>query len=260
MLFDSYQDLKSDKYSSALESLRGWDKRYTRGSRGAVMFEMFKLKLAFAIFGDDIGAGATDALGVGSGTSVAVRAVTKDGASRWWDDISTPVQEDRAAIYASAFRAAVDALETRLGADQTKWSWGAVHVATFKNQTLGNSGVAPIERIFNRGPFPADGGTALVNAVGHRPSDFSVRSVPSMRMVVDLSNLDASTLDSHHRPERSRLSHALRRHDRRLAERPHQPAHVVARAGHEERRRHVDVEPVGARHASPSSSEPACLR
>jgi len=69
-----------------------------------------------------------------------------------------------------------------------------MHRATFRNQTLGASGVAPIEALFNRGPFDADGGTGLVNAVGHRPDDFSVRSVPSLRMIVDLGDLSGSLL------------------------------------------------------------------
>ncbi|MCX7143646.1 MAG: penicillin acylase family protein, partial [Proteobacteria bacterium] len=82
----------------------------------------------------------------------------------------------------------------RLGTDASKWRWGAMHQATFRNQTLGTSGIAPIEMLFNRGPFNADGGTGLVNAIGQRPEDFAVRSVPSMRMIIDLSNLSASQL------------------------------------------------------------------
>jgi len=72
-------------------------------------------------------------------------------------------------------------------------TWGELHTATFRNATLGNSGIAPIESIFNRGPFPTAGGDSIVNATGWDVFDsFAVGWLPSMRMIVDLGNLDNS--------------------------------------------------------------------
>ena len=68
-----------------------------------------------------------------------------------------------------------------------------MHAATFRNQTLGESGIGLIESLFNRGPFPVGGGQSIVNATG-----WSVRNgyetdwLPSMRMIVDLGNLGNS--------------------------------------------------------------------
>lgn len=182
------------KSANAAAVLRAWDKRYTSASEGALIFETFKLKLAQAIFGDELGAMGGDVLGVGTGTWTAVRNVMNDERSRWWDDTRTSEKESRQQIMIAALRSATEELEKKLGPNTADWRWGALHQATFRNQTLGNSGVAPIESIFNRGPFPADGGTGLVNAVGHRTSDFAVRSVPSLRMVVDLGDLRNSAL------------------------------------------------------------------
>ena len=62
------------------------------------------------------------------------------------------------------------------------------------NQTLGQSGIGPIEAIFNRGPITTSGGDSIVNATGWTVSKgYEVDWVPSMRMVLDLSNLDRST-------------------------------------------------------------------
>lgn len=196
VLFDAMPAAASfdEKTTNAASILRAWDKRYAGNSQGALVFETFKLKLAQAIFGDELGAMSADVLGVGTGTWTAIRNVMNDERSRWWDDIGTVDTETRQQILIAALGAAADDLEKKLGADTAKWRWGALHQATFRNQTLGNSGVAPIESIFNRGPFAADGGTGLVNAVGHRPTDFSVRSVPSLRMVVDLGDLRNSAL------------------------------------------------------------------
>jgi penicillin amidase len=196
VLFDAMPATASfdAKTTNAAAVLRAWDKRYASDSQGALMFETFKLKLAQAIFGDELGAMSGDVLGVGTGTWTAIRNVMNDERSRWWDNIGTADKETRQQILITALSAAADDLEKKLGANTTQWRWGALHQATFRNQTLGNSGVAPIESIFNRGPFPASGGTGLVNAVGHRPTDFSVRAVPSLRMVVDLGDLRNSAL------------------------------------------------------------------
>jgi penicillin amidase len=74
------------------------------------------------------------------------------------------------------------------------WRWGALHTLTFENATLGTSGIAPVEMIFNRGPVEVSGSESAVNATGWTPSNgFEVDWVPSMRQVIDVSDFDAST-------------------------------------------------------------------
>lgn len=85
-------------------------------------------------------------------------------------------------------------LADRLGPDPEDWRWGALHTVEFRNGTLGESGIAPIEALFNRGPFEVGGGTSLVNAMSWSPADgYEVIAIPSMRMVVDMADFDAST-------------------------------------------------------------------
>ena len=50
-----------------------------------------------------------------------------------------------------------------------------------------------IETIFNRGPFEVGGGNAIVDATNwDATTGYHVTSAPSMRMVVDLDDLDRS--------------------------------------------------------------------
>jgi penicillin amidase len=122
-----------------------------------------------------------------------VRALLNDPESPWWDDKGTPAHETREDIVAAAMRDATDEVSGRLGADPTGWRWGALHQITVRNQTFGKSGIAPIEWLFNVGPAAASGGGSIVNATGWDASKgYEVDWVPSMRMIVDLSNLDAS--------------------------------------------------------------------
>jgi len=113
--------------------------------------------------------------------------------SPWWDDRSTPKVETRDDIVTAAMNEAADELTHRLGKDPTAWRWGRLHTLTLRNQSLGRSGVAPIEAMFNYGPAAVSGGGSIVDATGWDPSaGYEVNAVPSMRMIVDLSNLDGS--------------------------------------------------------------------
>ena len=113
----------------------------------------------------------------------------------WWDDASTDAVEDRDAIIQMAMRDAHAELTELLGSDTAGWEWSRLHTASFENQTFGQSGIGPIEWLFNRNaPERLGGGADLVNAVGfYPPEGYVVDWIPSMRMVIDLSDFSRST-------------------------------------------------------------------
>jgi penicillin amidase len=117
-----------------------------------------------------------------------------DANSAWWDDKSTmDVIETHEDIIAKSFEQGVAELEDIFGKDTSRWNWGDMHAATFRNGTLGESGVGPIEALFNRGPFPTGGGEAIVNATGWSVKDgYETNWLPSFRMIVDLGDLNNS--------------------------------------------------------------------
>lgn len=124
-----------------------------------------------------------------------VRGLLDEPEDPFWDDSGTVEVETRDEILGEAMRLGRIELGTLLGDDPQDWSWGALHIAHFENQTLGQSGIAPIEWLFNRtAPARVGGSESVVNAVGWDPSEsYEVNWVPSERMVVDLGDLDAST-------------------------------------------------------------------
>jgi penicillin amidase len=96
-----------------------------------------------------------------------------------------------------ALRAAMQDADTqlraRLGNDPTAWQWGQLHQVTLQNQTLGTAGPAPVQWLLNAGPYPIAGGPDAVDATSWDARDgYAVTMAPSMRMVVDMANLDAS--------------------------------------------------------------------
>ena len=83
---------------------------------------------------------------------------------------------------------------TRLQArDANQWTWGHLHRLELVHESLGESGFAPVEWLFNRGPYEVGGGDSVVNATGWTADEgFVVDWAPSMRMVVSLEDFDDS--------------------------------------------------------------------
>jgi penicillin amidase len=114
--------------------------------------------------------------------------------SQWWDDADTEgVVEDRDMILSEAMLDARDELTRKVALSPDRWAWGRLHHLDLENQSLGQSGIGVVEAIFNRGPFEVGGGNATVDATSwDATKGYAVTSAPSMRMVVDLDDLDRS--------------------------------------------------------------------
>ena len=175
--------------------LSGWDGQNNMDSAPAALFEVFWKNLLAFTFQDDL----PEEYWPGSGGRwfEVVRNLVDQPDSPWWDNQATPEAEDRDQIFQQAFAAAVTELEGKLGKDPARWAWGDLHTVTFRNASLGESGISPIEALFNRGPFPTSGGTSIINATGWTATaPYELISLPSKRMIVDFSNL-ANSLAVH---------------------------------------------------------------
>jgi penicillin amidase len=176
----------------ALDLLKNWDTQAGMDSAPAALFEIFWKNLMVDTFNDDL---PEDYRPEGGSRWVEVmRTIVNQPDNFFWDDKATTDKvERRDDILVRAFTEAVAEIEQLQGKDPGKWNWGDLHTATFMNQTLGKSGIAPIDALFNRGPFRTNGGDAIVNATGWNATlGYSVDWLPSMRMIVDLGNLDNS--------------------------------------------------------------------
>jgi penicillin amidase len=176
----------------AQDLLKNWDYQARMDSAPAAVFEVFWKNLMADTFNDDL---PKDYWPEGGSRWVEVmRNIVNQPEDFFWDDKATMDKvEKRDEIFVKAFTEAVAEIEQLQGKEPAKWNWGGLHTATFRNGTLGESGIAPIEALFNRGPFPTNGGDAIVNATGWNATlGYSVDWLPSMRMIVDLGNLSNS--------------------------------------------------------------------
>ncbi len=121
-----------------------------------------------------------------------VRGLLDDPGAVWWDDPTTDTTEGRDDQLRAALADAHDELTEQLGDDPDDWAWGELHTLDLVHDTFGASGIGPVEALFNRGPLELGGGSDIVNANGWwAPNGYEVIWVPSMRMVLDLGDLDA---------------------------------------------------------------------
>ncbi|MGO4593390.1 penicillin acylase family protein [Leifsonia sp. 2TAF2] len=175
----------------AARLLENWDYRDDADSAAAAYFAVFWKELLHDMFGRKLPV-ATAPTGGDRWFSV-VGSLLSQPDSSWWAD-SDLGTSDRDSMLAYAADRAWGSARKLLGDDTSSWRWDRIHTLTLKNASLGESGVAPIEWLFNRGPWHVGGGSAVVDATGWDASvGYAVSRLPSMRMVVDLSRFDAST-------------------------------------------------------------------
>ncbi|MBI5670395.1 MAG: penicillin acylase family protein [Chloroflexi bacterium] len=186
-------DMGDETLNEVRNWLAEWDFQMNMDSPQAALWASFWARLMDNLYNDQLG-DVTEA-GGGSQDMWTTYLLAQDPQNAWWDNTHTPgTTETRDDILKQSFREGYDNTVRLLGSDRAQWRWGELHTATFVSNPLGISGIEVIEDIVNRGPVETGGGSSIVNATGWNAAsgDFTVRSLPSMRMIVDLGNLGAS--------------------------------------------------------------------
>jgi penicillin G amidase len=174
----------------ARDLLRGWDFQQPVDSAAAAYFNAVWRALLSRTFDELPADHKADG---GDRWWEVVRGLLERPASPWWDDRGTPAVETMDQILSAALSDAAAELADRLGDEPSAWRWGDLHTLTLRNQSFGVSGIEPVEWLFNSDAEPVAGGSSIVNATGwDAATGYEVDAVPSMRMIVDLGNLDGS--------------------------------------------------------------------
>jgi len=201
----------TDDGATVAGRIRDWEGACDRSSLGCAAWNAWLYRVERDIFDDDLGTLARDY--VGSPFSwVVLRQLLDDPTSKWWDDSRTAgVSETSDAIVARAMDEAGAELRAAFGSPDG-WSWGRVHTATFREATLGTSGIGPLEWYFNEGPRAVPGTAGAVNNTYFRfssaypdPTDpdyvavgidhvFDMTNMPSYRLTIDMRDLDGARL------------------------------------------------------------------
>nr|WP_245852676.1 penicillin acylase family protein [Isoptericola jiangsuensis] len=185
-----------DAYDAAgQEILAGWDYRTGSDSAAAAYFNAVWRNLLSTTFWDDLPEAALPT--GGSRWLVVVRDMLERPEDPFWDDRSTlNVVETRDEVLTRALTSARRDLTVELSKEPSDWDWGSLHQLRLEHPVLGGDDVPALVRDFvNPAPVPMAGGTSVVNATAWDAASgsFAVTAGPSMRMVVDMGDLDSST-------------------------------------------------------------------
>ncbi len=183
-------DVKGAGPSEAVDLLTTWDAQNAASSAAAAYANVLWSNLVQNLFVErDV---PLPASGQGRMFTV-IGELLEDPSDPLWTNETIGV-EGMTEMLALSAEEAYDELAAIQGTAISRWNWGDLHAITLTSDTLGASGIAPIEALFNRGPFPVSGGASVVNATGwDLGTSYATTTVPSMRMVIDLSDFDAST-------------------------------------------------------------------
>jgi penicillin amidase len=185
-------ELSDPWYRDGQNLLRGWDFTQPVDSAAAAYFNAVWRSALARTFEDEM---SGDQRPDGSSRWFEVmRRLLKDPGNIWWDDVRTrQVRETRDVVLGQAMRDARNEMTSLLSKDPARWRWGRAHRLELESETFGRSGNGIAEWLFNRGPYDVAGGSSLVNATGWTATNgYRTDWAPSMRMVVDLGDLDRS--------------------------------------------------------------------
>ena len=199
---DVLVNLKGDsqELEDVLERIRKWNGDLSAKSPEASLYQVFIRRLIFRLLEPVLGdlavyyAGKGPTLILQEGSMFGERArewlisVLEAANSPWFDLGDGLSREDHLRI---ALRETVAELKEHCGTQAEDWSWGKLHQLTF-NHTLGS--VKPLDRFFNRGPYPIGGDGDTIWASGASSYDLSCDMVigPPFRFIADLSDWNNS--------------------------------------------------------------------
>ncbi len=178
----------------ALQEVAAWDHEMRSESPGAAVFAVWFYHLWGNLLGDDLDEELLKAYRSRAVVHVEMLADILAGhPNRWVDDRSTPQVETAPELATRALDDAVAWLGERYGEDPAAWQWGRVHSVAMPHTPFGQSGIAPLERLFNSTTLPAAGDFFTVSSTGYNLDDpFEAVFGVSQRLIVDLADLTSS--------------------------------------------------------------------
>ena len=185
-LRSAYQSItvEDEDVQQALELLRDWDGQNDADSAAAAYANVLWDQVTAAMTSTQ---GAQISRDDQSRLAVFLADQLADEDSAWWGG-------SRVGLLQTAAQQAHAELVELQGENPEEWNWGQLHELSLTHGSFGESGIAPIEALFNRGPYETGGGSGVVNATGWEMDEgYATTTVPSMRMVIDVGSWDAST-------------------------------------------------------------------
>jgi len=193
-----------------LDRIRSWDRSCGVASTGCAAYVATEFSLTRAIFEDELGPLAKDYIGTPSSWAGLIAAL-RDPAAGWWDDTTSDGPDRARDVISAALDRTAAELRATVG-EPGRWTWGRLHTVDFREQTLGGSGIGPLEWYFNSGARQVQGANGAIFNNYYQtwrafpdPDDpdwtpdgldsvFTVSNGPSYRLTIDMADVDAGRI------------------------------------------------------------------
>ena len=173
----------------AQDVVREWSGNLAADLAAPAIYEAWLVHMCERVFKDKLGDPLYREYVASARVTFALYQLLARPNDPWFADIGDAGTHGRDAIAGRALEDAVKDLSGRLGSDPTAWRWGDIHTITFPHPLA----IGPLALLLNIGPFNRPGDGYSVNNEAYALIDpFKVTTHPSERMIVDLSDLDAS--------------------------------------------------------------------
>jgi len=177
--------------------MAAWDGSLEEGSAAAAVHQVFSRRIIARTLEDKLGDLAPRYAGQGPTPVLAEGSLFGERSLEWlerilgepesaWFDLGNG--ETRDDVAQLALRETVDFLKAELGPELDDWAWGKLHTLTY-GHVMGQ--VKPLDRLFNRGPFPIGGDGTSIWATHTAWQDLRSEIIvgPPFRFIADLGDL-----------------------------------------------------------------------
>ena len=188
---------KSERAKRALTIIKAWDYYLTKDTIAGALFKLSEYFAMRQIFDIWLGELTPHFIGVGVHPLLAPLSAYHDRSLVTLQRVLLNNERDwfkgrtREEILASALEDAIAYLRQAVGDDVSQWTWGRIHQVSF-NHALGAQ--KPLDKLFNRGPYPYGGDTNTVWQAAYAPQ-LPINTnggSASWRQIIDVGDWDAS--------------------------------------------------------------------
>lgn len=183
--------------STAVNYLQNWGYEYSRSQTAASIMDVFLMHLSRNLFQDEMGSAIYKNYITYSGKPARTLINAVRNGSSFFDDINTPIRENREEIIVKSMSQALRFLQSTYGTEASEWRWGNIHTITLEPpffgraaQTRGSSPLLKLitENVLSEDTHPAPGHAMSINNGEYLWTDpYKMVLGPSIRRIVDLS-------------------------------------------------------------------------
>lgn len=185
LLIENIKD-RNQVHKDALLQIRKWDGKSSKDNIAATIYHLWSVHIIKNILEDELGIERYKTFSRTADIWHFYKNLLKSPSSKWWDNTKTKKIETKEEILQLSFEQTIAFLEKTLGNKVSEWHWGKIHTLEYPHP-FGKK--KPLDKIFNRGPFPAGGGFFQIDNMSNARNDFNFNITlgPSVRRLIDFS-------------------------------------------------------------------------